>query len=547
MPDIFLSYSREDQEVARRFAEAFERQGFTVWWDATLRSGEAYDEVTEAALRSAKAVVVLWSTNSVVSRWVRAEATMANRNKTLMPVMIEPCERPIMFELTQTAELGHWEGDAGDKAWQAFVADIRRLADKDETKPAPRPAPAVGGVPSVAVLPIVSRSGVAEDADFAEDMTDEVIAALSLHGYFRVIASGTAAAYRGKAIDLRIIGRELDARYVVEGNVRRVGPNLRMMFQLVETETSNILSSSKYVRPLAELADVQDDLLTEIASDIGDRVMHIEFERAKKKTTDLSAWERVLRARGSFSRMGSENLRIGTDEARQAVAIAPDFGLAHALLATALATDFFMSASTDPERKREVRVHIKRALDLDGDNPNVLNVVSASSICIGDPQAALRYSQRAVQLVPNIGHAHHHLGAVYLNLGRTAEAIAEFDADERLAPHSNLRYVSLATRGLAYLIQGQVAEASASLDRSLQLNPNFLLTLKWKAIVAAMLDHPHEASDAVRRMREAEPTYTLELHEAQNLRAVPDKALSAKANAILRKIWNAMPEGAPRP
>ena len=124
-PDIFLSYNREDSDTARRFAEGLEREGFSVWWDQTLRSGEAYDEVTEAALKAAKAVVVLWSPRSVVSRWVRAEATIADRNKTLVPVMIEPCERPIMFELTQTAELGHWQGDAGDKVWRVRVRGRR--------------------------------------------------------------------------------------------------------------------------------------------------------------------------------------------------------------------------------------------------------------------------------------------------------------------------------------------------------------------------------------------------------------------------------------
>src|SRR5436190_14215249 len=93
--DIFISYSREDQAVARRYADALEAQGFSVWWDADLRSGEAFDEAIEAALRTAKAVVVLWSPTSVVSRWVRAEATLADRNKTLVPVVIQPCERPI--------------------------------------------------------------------------------------------------------------------------------------------------------------------------------------------------------------------------------------------------------------------------------------------------------------------------------------------------------------------------------------------------------------------------------------------------------------------
>lgn len=134
-PDIFLSYSREDQAVARRFAEAFAREGFSVWWDQTLRTGEAYDHVTEQALRAAKAVVVLWSKASAASRWVRAEATIADRNKTLMPAMIEPCDRPVMFELTQTAELSHWKGDAKDPAWQAFIADLRRVASVDPARP----------------------------------------------------------------------------------------------------------------------------------------------------------------------------------------------------------------------------------------------------------------------------------------------------------------------------------------------------------------------------------------------------------------------------
>jgi predicted ATPase/class 3 adenylate cyclase len=123
--DVFLSYAREDQAVARKFAEALEREGLGVWWDIALRSGDTYDEAMEAALRGAKAVVVLWSKSSVNSRWVRSEATLADRNKTFVPAMIEACERPIMFELTQTAELSHWHGAADDPNWLAFVADVR--------------------------------------------------------------------------------------------------------------------------------------------------------------------------------------------------------------------------------------------------------------------------------------------------------------------------------------------------------------------------------------------------------------------------------------
>ncbi len=130
MSDIFLSYSREDLATARRFAEGFEREGFTVWWDQSLEAGEAFDHVTEKALEAAQAVVVLWSKHSVESRWVRAEATQAERDKKLVPVTIEPCKRPIMFELTQTADLSHWKGDAQDRSWLALVSGLRKHAGK---------------------------------------------------------------------------------------------------------------------------------------------------------------------------------------------------------------------------------------------------------------------------------------------------------------------------------------------------------------------------------------------------------------------------------
>lgn len=129
-PDIFISYCSEDRNVARRYAQRFVDEGFTVWWDAALHSGETFDEVIESALKAAKAVVVLWSPRSVGSRWVRAEATLADRRNKLAPVTIEPCDRPIIFELTHTADLTKWKGDASDPTWRSFVKDLHRLVDK---------------------------------------------------------------------------------------------------------------------------------------------------------------------------------------------------------------------------------------------------------------------------------------------------------------------------------------------------------------------------------------------------------------------------------
>ena len=136
-PDIFISYSREERQAARHFAECFAEEGFAVWWDAALRSGETFDEVIERELRAAKAVVVLWSPRSVASRWVRAEATLADRANKLVPVIIESCSLPIIFELTQAANLANWTGDTADKSWRTLVSDVRRLVEthKDASGP----------------------------------------------------------------------------------------------------------------------------------------------------------------------------------------------------------------------------------------------------------------------------------------------------------------------------------------------------------------------------------------------------------------------------
>ena len=138
--DIFLSYSRADRPKAQQIAKALEQEGFTVWWDKILRAGQTYDEVTEGMLRDARVVIVLWSEVSVKSKWVRAEATLGERTSTVIPAMIQDAERPIMFELTQSADLIGWDGDHEDSRWKGFVADIRLALERAESKAEAAPA-----------------------------------------------------------------------------------------------------------------------------------------------------------------------------------------------------------------------------------------------------------------------------------------------------------------------------------------------------------------------------------------------------------------------
>jgi TolB-like protein/Tfp pilus assembly protein PilF len=565
MSDIFLSYNREDQAVARQFAEAFQREGFSVWWDATLRSGEAYDQVTERALKTAKAVVVLWSTRSVESRWVRAEATLADRNKTLVPAMIEPCDRPIMFELTQTADLSHWQGAATDPAWLSFLADVRRFVERarsstDEStlastaarrsNGAPLATAAVvpatmrssagerGDAPSLAVMPFANRSGLPEDDVFSIGMVEDIIDALSQGVYVRVLASTATARFRTSAMpDLKVMSRELDVRYILEGNVRRTGTSLRVTAQLVDAVGGAILWTQRFERPLAELAALQEELVLEVAAHLNTQVQRIEMERALKKPDDLTAWEAVMRAIAALRSINVAKISAFCEEARKAVALAPEYGLAHAVLARASANVYFASMPDDAAEVRRIRSHVDRALALDPYNALVLTHVSLALSHIGDPEEGLRRGQLAVRLHPCASEVHQGCAMACALLARPEETLAHCEADLKASPGAPSNSWIFGLQGFAHASAGRRLEALAAFDRSLALDPTYPVPLIFKALILHADGRAEEAREAWLRVREAEPAGTLAVWELAVNRILARSPLRQEFLHHLRALW----------
>ena len=517
-PDIFLSYNREDAAVASRYADAFAREGLSVWWDTALRSGEAYDEVTEAALRGAKAVVVLWSPRSVVSRWVRAEATIADRCKTLVPVTIEPCERPIMFELSQTAELSHWTGDSADRTWQAFLGDVRGFVGREVvapplTSPAPASGPASakpgerGGAPSLAVMAFTNRSGLPEDDVFAIGMVEDVIDALSQGANVRVLSSSATARFAaGATADVAALGQQLGVRYLLEGNVRRVGESLRVTAQLVEAASGEILWTQKFDRPLTEFADLQEDLVSEVAANLGSNVYRLEMARALKKPGNLTAWECVTRAEAAYRQFNAVSFAHARDEAEHALAIAPDYGVAHAVVAMTTSLIAWLQGRVDADEKGQIAAHIDRALALEPDNAAVLAYVGHAQNYLGQPKAGLKSASRAIQLSPNHGMAHYAVGVACLLLGREAEALSHFEHFLRIDPHSHLEYVANYLMGRAHVSRGDWQSADAALARSMAFDDNVAVFQCLGAVVSSQLGHADEAKTRMQKARQLEPT-----------------------------------------
>lgn len=548
MHDIFLSYSREDQSKARQFADALEGEGLKVWWDVTLRLGEAYDEVIEQALRDASAVIVLWSTRSVASRWVRAEATLADRNKSLVPVMIETCERPIMFELTQTAELSHWRGDRSDRAWRAFVAEVletaqaKRAATAREplaAAPAPLPPAGVHGeAPSIAVLPFANRSGLAEDDVFSVGMVEDVISALSQGVNVRVIASSATARFRSGAIhDLAAMARSLGVRYVLEGNLRRSGQSLRVTSQLVDAAYGTILWTQRFDRPLSELSTLQEALVLEVAANLNVQVSRLEMERALRKPAQMTAWEAVTRASSAYRQFTGTSILDSVEEAKRAIAIAPDYGLAHAMLAMAEAVLYSNFTPDDPAEIRRIRKGIDTALGLDRDNALVLATVAHAFNFLGLPADALRHAERAAHQSPGAATAHGVWGGACVLLNRSDEAIGHFDDEIRASPGAPTHYASYAWRANAHIRAGRWSDAMAALDRALDQNPHFAGALVYKAILSDRDGLADEARTWFARTREADPSTPLDLAELRLRRFFAGAPQIEEIAARFKKLW----------
>jgi TolB-like protein/tetratricopeptide (TPR) repeat protein len=379
LPDIFLSYGHGDEATARRFAESFEREGFSVWWDASLRSGDAFDATIEAALRSAKAVVVLWSAISVQSRWVRAEATLAERNKTLMPVMIEHCDRPIMFELMHTADLSHWNGDPNDLAWQTYLSGLRRLVEAggrspdstaENRQPITRDKDSASAIsseqrlPSIAVLPFANLSGDKEQEYFSDGLAEEIINALAKIPRLKVIARTSAFAFKGQNIDIRRIAETLGVASILEGSVRRSGNRIRVTAQLIAATDGTHLWSERYDRELADVFAVQDEISAAISKALQVRLSP-QAAAKPRYTPKLPAYEALLKAQHFHWKVTAEAMGQARPFYEQAIALDPQFALAHALYADYLIGRAVVSLSPLREVASVIRSLAHRALELD--------------------------------------------------------------------------------------------------------------------------------------------------------------------------------------
>jgi TolB-like protein len=514
LPDVFLSYSRDDPTIARRFAEGLEREGFSVWWDATLIPGEAFDQVIEKALSEAKAVVVLWSRKSVASRWVRAEATQANDNKTLVPVIVEPCKRPIMFELTHTADLSHWTGDSQDPQWRAFVAHVRTYVGTDHRGTVVRSPEAaavrnrfvwwaagaaaiviaatgafwffhgrpVGAAatnsavtsaqPSIAVLPFKDFSPGRDQEYFTDGITEELLNALAGVPNLKVTARTSAFAFKGKDTDLRTVGATLGVRHILEGSVRKDGSQLRITAQLIDTQTDAHLWSRTYDRTLQDVFKIEDDIAEAVAEEL-QITLGVGIGQMPGMTRNADAFDALLAANAEFGLFTPDARRHSIALAENAVRLDPAYVAAWTFLGNAYESMPAMGGEPSEHWPQKADAAWQHVQQLQPDWPSLQERLFDRSIEAGRWQEAAEHHRSALAAATKFGINIEGLNGagvtLLLGTGHSREAVAALERARQFDPLNQGLPILLIS---AYADAGNFKAAFAEAERAYRLFPS---------------------------------------------------------------------------
>jgi adenylate cyclase len=324
--------------------------------------------------------------------------------------------------------------------------------------------------PSIAVLPIVNMSGDPEQEYFADGITEDLITALSHYRWFFVIARHSTFAYKGRAVDVKQVARELGVRYVLEGSVRKVGTRIRATAQLIEADSGNHLWAERFDRDLANIFALQDEITQNVVAAIEPEMLLVEGRRAARKSTaSLDAFDCCMRGQWHFHQLTRENNSKAETWLRRSISLDPTFAQAHMALARTLNNRIWQGWSRDIEQDLAGGYAAAvRAVSLDDRDPYAHYALSWLSIAKRQHEQALAEAQRAIDLNPNFALGFWVLGVVRTFIGHFPEAVDAMLRSIRLNPHDAQAGAMLGNLALAQYHQRNYAEAAGLADRALR-------------------------------------------------------------------------------
>ena len=356
--------------------------------------------------------------------------------------------------------------------------------------------------PSIAVLPFDNMSKDPEQEFFADGVVEAITATLSRIRSFFVIARNSAFLYKGKAIDVQRVGRELGVRYVLEGSVQRAGTRLRITVQLIDTTSGTHVWADRFDGPVEDVFDLQDRITEQVAGALQPSIRHAEIERARRKRPqDLGAYDYTMRAMPHVWMLEKEASAKALELLAHALAIDPTYPLALSLAGWCHAQRSVYNWAEDLDAsKKEALRHAEKAAELGGDDPLILAVLGAVHTFVRNLGTARLLLERAVQLDANAAWAWSRLGWVENYSDRPERAIENFQRAIRLSPLDPMNFNNTVGMGTANEISGRYEEALALYRRAHQERPHANWILRNTVACLAGAGRMEEAAVELKRM-----------------------------------------------
>ena len=551
MSDIFISYARPNEALARRAGEALLAAGFAVWRDDELPAHRAYSEVIEERIKAAKAVLVLWSNDAVKSQWVRAEADAARELGTLVQVSLDGVLPPMPFNQIQCADLIDWDSDPDHSGWHKLKASVAALAGGPE---ASAPSSALRRQKtSVCVLPFQNMSGDPEQEYFSDGISEDITTDLSHVSALEVIARNTAFTFKNQSVDVCDVARKLGVSHVLEGSVRKAGNKVRITAQLIDGGSGGHVWAERYDRDLDDIFAIQDEISKAIVAALRVKLLPEEKEAIGDRCTcSAEAYNLYLMARNYWvtgnhgdARREERVMRI----CKRAVEIDPSYAQAWALLAiaqsslrygfgqqvddgvaaahTALSLDPTIAEAHCPMARRlqekgryaEADAEIGKAVRLNPDSWEVNK--EAARLCMLQRRfpEATRHYEKAVEVMEHDFHAWALLISCYQAVGnpegvKHAAQMMVTQAEKAVAEDpSNGSALGIGAGGLAAL--GEVDRAKEWIERAMLVDPdNLNMRYNFACVLAAHLNDKEGALRLLERNFAQAKGYQILLAEA---------------------------------
>src|ERR1700737_4003218 len=362
--------------------------------------------------------------------------------------------------------------------------------------------------PSIAVLPFANMSGDPEQEYFADGIVEEIITALSRIRWLFVIARNSSFTYKGRAVDVKQVGRELGGRYVLEGSVRNAAKRVRVTGQLIDAATGAHLWADRFDGAIDDVFDLQDRVTASVVGAIAPKLQQAEIERAKRKPTDsLDAYDHFLR--------GMACVHLGTrqdiDEALRlfyrAIELDRDFASAYGMAAWCFVWRKVNGWIGNRAQEIAEAARLARAaVDLGADDAVALSAGGYTlAFVVHDLDAGAAFIDRALAVNSNLASAWQNSGWVKTFLGEPEEAIQRQTHMLRLSPLDPLSFRAQGGIAFAHFLAGRYDEASSWAEMALRQRPTFLAAIRELAAAQALAGRIPEAQQTMARLRQLDP------------------------------------------